>query len=35
MVVLQKEKAMALNAIVVETFGEPTLMVLQKQFEKY
>jgi hypothetical protein len=32
-VVLQKEKTMALNAIVVEKHGEPTLMVLQKEFE--
>jgi hypothetical protein len=35
MVVLQKEKTMALNAIDVENLGEPTLMVLQKEFEKY
>ncbi len=26
---------MALNAIDVENLGEPTLMVLQKEFEKY
>jgi hypothetical protein len=26
---------MALNAIVVEKLGKPTLMVLQKEFEKY
>ncbi len=30
LVVLQKEKTMALNAIVVEKHGEPTLMVLEK-----
>jgi len=30
MVVLQTEKIMALNAIVVEKLSEPTLMVLQK-----
>jgi hypothetical protein len=26
---------MALNAVDVEKLGEPTLMVLQKEFEKY
>jgi hypothetical protein len=33
--VLQKEKTMASNVVDVEKLGEPTLMLLQKEFEKY